>query len=140
MPAFQDFICFQMGTAARTLQKYYNTKFASYGITLAQSWILFALYLKDGLGVKGLAEQLGIDSSAITGLMDRMEKEELLIKRVDPSDRRAFQISLTEKGRKLAEEVFPIADRLNESMKAALENSEWNAFMSFVQKVEDYCK
>lgn len=140
MPSFQDFICFQMGIATRTLQKYYNAKFSSYGLTLAQSWILFALYLDDGLGVKGLAEKLGLDSSAVTGLIDRMEKEELLVRKVDPADRRAFQICLTPKGRNLAEEIFPIADQLNESMKAALEKGEWNAIMSFVNKIQQYCK
>jgi DNA-binding MarR family transcriptional regulator len=122
------------------MQKYYNAKFSGYGLTLAQSWILFALYINDGLGVKGLAEKLGLDSSAVTGLIDRLEKEKLLERRVDPADRRAFQICLTPKGRKLAEEVFPIADQLNESMKSALEKGEWNAVMSFVNKVQQYCK
>ncbi|MGE5455474.1 MAG: MarR family winged helix-turn-helix transcriptional regulator [Methylocystaceae bacterium] len=140
MPSFNDFVCFQMGLAARTLQKYYNLKYSSYGITLAQSFILFALYDQDGLGVKGLAEKLGLDSSAVTGLLDRMEKEEFLVKKIDPTDRRAFQISLTPKGRGLAEEIFPITNELNESMQSSVSKEEWKAFMSFVSKIEEYCK
>ena len=138
--SFQDFICFQMGIAARTLQKYYNARFSTYGLTLAQSFILLALYEKDGLGVKGLAEHLFLDSSAITGLIDRMEKEDLLERRIDPEDRRAFHIHLTPKGRNLAEQILPISKELNESMKLALDKDEWNGFMSFVKKIQEYYK
>ncbi|MBF7084185.1 MarR family transcriptional regulator [Desulfallas sp. Bu1-1] len=140
MPAFHEYICFQVGIAARVLQKYYNAKYSDYGLTLAQSFILLALYEKDGLGVKGLAEYLFLDSSAVTGLIDRMEKEDLLKRRVDPEDRRAFQISLTQKGRNLAEQILPISKDLNESMKLALNKEEWNGLMSFVKKIQEYCK
>lgn len=129
-----------MGIAARTLQKYYNAKLSTYGLTLAQSFILLALYEKNGLGVKGLAEQLFLDSSAVTGLIDRMEKENLLERRTDPEDRRAFQINLTTKGRNLAEQILPASKELNESMKLALDKEEWNGFMSFVRKIQEYCK
>lgn len=140
MPEFQDFICFQMGFAARTLQKYYNAKYAEYGITLPQSFILFALYEQDGLGVKALAEKLFIDNSAITGLIDRMEKEDLLERKTDPTDRRAFQIILTTKGRRLAEDIFPITEHINNKMKSALDKKEWDAFMSAVTKIDKLCR
>lgn len=140
MPIFEDYVCFQMGIAARTLQKYYNVKYSDYGLTLAQSFILLALYEQDGLGVKGLAERLFLDSSAITGLIDRMEKEGLLERRTDPEDRRAFQINLTLKGRNLAEQILPISQDLNDSLKLTLNDAEWNGVMSFVKKIQEYCK
>lgn len=140
MPSFHDFICFQMGVAARTLQKYYNARYAAYGLTLAQSFILLALYEKDGLSVKGLAEYLYLDSSAVTGLIDRMEKEALLERNADPKDRRSFRISLTAKGRNLARKILPISVELNDNMKSILDDGEWNGAISFARKIQEYCK
>jgi DNA-binding MarR family transcriptional regulator len=133
---FTTLFCFQLGSAARKIQKYYNNKYAEYGITVAQSFILFSLLENDGLYVKSLAERLIIDSSAITGLVDRLEKENLVERRVDPEDRRAFRIFLTEKGRNLANTISPIALEFNEKLKAGLNKEEEDAFRKFLSRVE----
>ena len=78
MDRLQDSLCFKLGSSARSMQKQYNAHCAEYGITIAQSFILFLLLAEDGLNPKTLAEQLEIDGSAITGLVDRLEKESLV--------------------------------------------------------------
>lgn len=138
---FKDFLCFKIGLAARKIQKYNNSKFAEYGITVAQSNILFCLLESDGLNVKNLAEWLCIDSSAITALMDRLEKENLIERRVDPEDRRALRIYLTEKGRDLAQRIYPIAEEFNRKIKDNLrpeERDTINYFLSNVKNVESF--
>lgn len=137
MKSFKDFICFQLGAATRKIQKYYNSRYAQFGITIAQSFILFSLLENEGMNAKSLAEQLDIDSSAITGLIDRMEKEGLVERRIDPSDRRAFCISLTEEGRKLAEAVLPVAEEFNDRLKSGLKKSEERALVNFLRRVEN---
>lgn len=118
MDSFNNFICFQMGVAARKLHKYYNTRFSEYGITLTQSFILFALMMQDGQNVKNLAERLSLESPAVTGLIDRLEKEQMVERRNDPDDRRALRVYLTEKGRELAEKLIPIAVEFNNKLKS----------------------
>lgn len=136
MGSFVDFLCFKLGSAARKIQKYYNNRFAEFGITIAQSFILFALLENNGLNVKSLAELLDLDSSAITGLVDRLEKEKLVERRVDLRDRRAFRIHLTRKGKSLAEKVFPIAVEYNEKLKTGLEKDEEMALIKFFKRIE----
>lgn len=136
MESLTTLLCFQLGSAARKIQKYYNKKFEEYGITVAQSFILFSLLESDGLYVKCLAERLDIDSSAITGLVDRLDKEKLVERRVDPEDRRAFRIFLTEKGKKLAETLAPIGQEFNKKLKDGMKKEELAAFKKFLQKID----
>ena len=120
MQELTDFLCFQLGVAARKLHKYYNSKFSSYGITLTQSFIIFSLLTRDGQSIKSLAENLYLESPAVTGLVDRLEKEKLLERRADTGDRRALKVFLTPRGRELAEQLEPIANEFNERLKLAL--------------------
>lgn len=52
-----------------------------------------------------LGRLLGLDKSSITGLVDRAQRRDLVTRTVSAADRRAFQVSITVAGRRLAEEV-----------------------------------
>lgn len=133
---FTDYLCFRLGAAARKIQRYYNAKLGEYGITIGQSFILLSLLERDGRNVKELAERLLIDSSAITGLVDRLEKEELVERRPDERDRRALRIHLTPKGALLARELEPTADEVNRSLGNGLSPSEMQALDKFFRMVD----
>ncbi len=136
MDSLQDFLCFKLGSAARSMQKHYNSRCAEFGITIAQSFILFLLISEDGLNPKTMAEQLEIDGSAITGLVDRLEKEGLVERRSDPRDRRAFCVFLTRKGRRKAEDVLPAAMEVNKRLKASLEKGDEQVVSRFLENVK----
>lgn len=135
MENFTDFVCFQIGAAARKIQNYYNGVYRQYGITLGQSFILFALMQKEGLSIGNLAERLLLDNSALTGLVDRMEKEDLVIRKVDPEDRRVFLIYLTKKGRDLADTIYPIAREFNHRLVRELSSEQKKAFSVLMNQV-----
>jgi DNA-binding MarR family transcriptional regulator len=51
-----------------------------------------------------LGRHLGLDKSSISGLVDRAQRRGLVARTVSPTDRRAFRVSLTDDGRRLAAE------------------------------------
>lgn len=132
-----DYICFQVGAAARKIQRYYNNRLAEHGITIGQSFILLSLLDRDGQNVKELAEHLGIDSSAITGLVDRLEKENLVARGADERDRRALRIHLTDKGTKLIESLLPVANEFNDNLEEGLTKSERSALKKFFRMIDE---
>jgi DNA-binding MarR family transcriptional regulator len=133
---FTDYICFKVGSAARKIQRYYNSKLAEHGITIGQSFILLSLRERDGQNVKELAGKLAIDSSAITGLVDRLEKADLVERRADERDRRALRIHLTEKGAKLVSSMVTLGNQFNDGLKEGLNKSELAALEKFFQMVD----
>jgi DNA-binding MarR family transcriptional regulator len=53
--------------------------------------------------MQDLGRHLGLDKSSISGLVDRAERRGLVRRSPSPADRRAFQVSITEPGRQLAD-------------------------------------
>ena len=52
-----------------------------------------------------LGRHLGLDKSSITGLVDRAQRRGLVTRTVSAVDRRSFQVSITDTGRHLVEQV-----------------------------------
>ncbi len=59
---------------------------------------LLALWNEDSVKGKELGKRAGLEPSTMTGLLDRMEKDGLVVRKPDPNDRRANLICLTKKG------------------------------------------
>ena len=67
--------------------------------------VLMSLWQTDGLKVVALGRMAGLEPSTMTGLLDRMERDGLVARRVDPQDRRAQLVELTRLGEELKEPV-----------------------------------
>ncbi|MFG2780153.1 MarR family winged helix-turn-helix transcriptional regulator [Streptomyces prunicolor] len=52
-----------------------------------------------------LGRHLGLDKSSITGLVDRAQRRGLVTRTPSTVDRRSFQVSITDAGRQLVEQV-----------------------------------
>jgi DNA-binding MarR family transcriptional regulator len=71
-----------------------------------------------------LGRFLGLDKSSVSGLVARAQRRGLVIRTVSPSDRRAFQVSITADGRQLAEQIGArFAERI-ETLAACLSNRD----------------
>lgn len=137
MNSFTDYLCFRLGALTRRIQRDYNNKFAELNITLGQSFVLFHLLENDGSSVKDIAAAVQLDPPAITGLVDRLIKEDLVERRVDPDDRRTTNIFLTVLGRETAQKAGVIASDFNETMKQALPGGEMESFQDALTALEN---
>ena len=61
--------------------------------------VLLILWQEDGLQAAALGRRAGLEPSSMTGILDRMERDELIERVADPDDRRAQRIFLTDSGR-----------------------------------------
>lgn len=57
------------------------------------------------LSLSELSERIRAQNSTVTGIIDRMEREGLVVRERSKEDRRVVYIRLTPKGRRLAEEI-----------------------------------
>lgn len=74
--------------------------------------VLFALYEKDRVSIKELAERSQLACSTLTGVLQRMEDAGLVTRRRDASDGRLVRIGLTKLGRKLESKCREVAQRM----------------------------
>jgi len=91
---------FLLNVAQRRLRRWLAAQPPTGGVTAAQSGLLFVLGKKDGalMGEAGAALDMGMPG--ISGLADRMVEANLIEKRADLDDGRAWRLWLTPSGRK----------------------------------------
>ena len=82
------------------------------------------LWSSDGITQAQLARRVAIEQPTMVGTIDRMERDGLVIRIPDPTDRRASRITLTERGWALRDELVPLADGVNREATAALTPDE----------------
>lgn len=82
--------------------------FERFDISEAQFNVLNLLaHAKEPTSQRALAAELLTDKSAVTGLVDRMERKELIRRKASPDDRRVYHLELTPKGLALWKKVRP---------------------------------
>lgn len=136
MHNFTAFWCFRLAALGRKISRNYSAQFAPFGITATQSFVIFDLVDHDGSSVKDIAFRIQLDSPAVTGVIDRLVKEQLVQRIEDPSDRRSLQIFLTPKGLHMAEELMPLSDEFNRNLQAGFNPDELELFKNFLARLE----
>lgn len=98
-PRREHRLVFLLNVAQRRLQRWMAARTLYRGVTAAQSGLLFMLGQRDGvlMGEAGTALDLG--PPGISGLVDRMAAANLIRRRADPDDGRAWRLWLTPSGR-----------------------------------------
>ena len=97
------------GLVERVMQPY----FAQFGISGAQWGVLRNLHRAEGEGLHGLrltdlSRRMLIRPPSVTGIVDRLEKMRLIVRKASPTDLRAKEVALTIEGRQLVERVLTV--------------------------------
>lgn len=71
---------------------------AKYGLTAPQYQLLLAAVQNADMTLGGLSDQLNCSRGNVTGIVDRLERDEWLKRERSTSDRRVITVKLTEKG------------------------------------------
>ncbi len=133
---FKDCLCFQVGRVARKMSRITREKVTQYGLTTAQFFLLNALYEEDGILISALASKVALDKATLTGLLDRLERDDLTERRADPGDRRAIRVHLTAKAEGLRAELTELYHDNNGMFLSLLSQEEKEVFERVVNKLE----
>jgi DNA-binding MarR family transcriptional regulator len=82
-----------------------------------------------------LAQQLGVDRTVMTYLLDDLEKAGLVERRPDPADRRARRLTATESGKELLCTLDRRLRLAEEHMLGALDESDRETLRGLLQRV-----
>ncbi len=125
-----DRLLFLLSKAQYKLTNYLKSQFKAQGVNISpgQMGILFLLEQQDLRSMSELSNILEIDNSAITRLVDRLEKSGLVIRRSNPKDRRQYLIGITQKGMQQALKARDISTAVNNKIKEGFTDSEIEVF------------
>jgi DNA-binding MarR family transcriptional regulator len=105
------------------------------GITSTQASILFMLAVGKCVTAADIAREYGIDASAVTRLIDRLEKRGLLSRVRSEEDRRVVRLALTDEGQLTAGKVPAIFTRVLDNLLNGLSPEEVGFLKSMLRRV-----
>jgi len=85
----------------RALRQYSPDAWMDLSLTTAQLKSLFFIDNEGSTNFTKLAAALGVTSSNVTGIVDRLVEQELVSRKENPEDRRVLLLSVTGKGKEL---------------------------------------
>jgi len=105
-------------------------------ITMAQFMALEVLYNKGELSVQEIVSKVLSSSGNMTVVIKNLERDGLVIRRLNPGDGRSSLISLSSKGKLLMDKIFPLhIANLCDAFKV-LSNSEKEKMINLLKKLK----
>lgn len=126
--------------AAQVLHRNAAKTFKEGGLTLAQFSVLESLYHKGDMRICQIIEKTLSTGGNMTVVIDNLVKLGMIHKFVDPDDRRATMIRLSDTGRSLIEEIFPKHLQETEVLFEPLSNEEKETLIALLKKLTQYSK
>ncbi|WP_139997072.1 MarR family winged helix-turn-helix transcriptional regulator [Paenibacillus paridis] len=106
-----------------------------YDITPEQYGVLSRLFRKDGISQKQLSELIVRDQTSIGKVLDKLERKELIVRQDDPTDRRAFLLYLTTKGRELAELLVSHVEAIHAKASEGIAEEDIDVFVKVINQL-----
>jgi DNA-binding MarR family transcriptional regulator len=119
----------------RLIRRSFDERARGIGVTRPQWRVLSVLLRTEGINQGGLAELLEVEPITLCRMMDRLQEADLVERRPDPADRRAWRLYLTAKARDLLEQLRPLADGMFEDALVGLSVADQAQMMASLDRV-----
>lgn len=111
-----------------------------YDITIDQWLVLKTLQENKHLSQNQISELVFKDFASTTRIIELLVQKQYIHRKINTTDRRKFELEITEKGNKIIEDIYPI---VIENRKQALKNltsEEVNNLKDYLEKLIINCK
>ena len=133
----RDQFGFRLGRLARFWRARLDEKMRPHGLTQAR-WVVMVHLRRGGNGFKQkeLADFVGIEGPTLVHILDNLEKQRLIERRQDKSDRRGKTIHLTDEGCKLLKILDDVVAEVRLENLAGISDSDLEHCLMVFENIE----
>lgn len=117
-----------------------NEKLKSIDLTYAQANVLLQLKVVISLSQDDLCKRLLLDKARVSRLVKQLEEKDYINKNISTTDRRIFEISISDKGMMAIEDILEMLDECNEYILKGLSENEVNQLIMTLDKLVENVK
>lgn len=128
-------VAFVTNMASKTLSDSLNNRLLKYGVTKSQWIAMYYINRSGNLNNNDLAELMGAKQPTISGIIDRLERENLIIREEDKNDKRKKFIHLTKKGEEINKELTDIAQDFRDVCLEGIDEKDQEIFLDILKKM-----
>ena len=100
-----------------------------------QGRILYVLWQDDGISIRTLSDRCGLAITSLTTMLERMEKQELIVRVQSPSDKRKTLLYLTDRARQLKTDYDSVSAQMGGIYYRGFSEDEIDLFEIFLERV-----
>ncbi|MFG1204978.1 MarR family transcriptional regulator [Xanthobacter aminoxidans] len=108
---------------------------AGLGLTPGEARALAHINVNPGLRQSALAEKMSVEPMTLVGFLDRLEALGLVVREVDPTDRRAKIVALTDAARPYLDGIEQAAARAREEATRGFSDEERAQLREFLDRI-----
>jgi DNA-binding MarR family transcriptional regulator len=120
---------------SRLIRRNFDERTRAIGVTRPQTHVLSILSRYDGINQGGLADLLEVEPITAGRMIDRLQDAELVERRADPGDRRAWKLHLTPRGEQLLDKLRPFALETFEVALEGIGETERAELMAMLERI-----
>jgi MarR family transcriptional regulator, transcriptional regulator for hemolysin len=126
---------FLLKDVSRLYVRRFEQRAGALGLTLPECRALVYLAMHEGISQVQLAELTDIDPMTLVRILDRMESDGWLERRIDPADRRARRLHLKAKAKPLVDSIWKLAELTREEAFARIPKKQTGVLIALLDKV-----
>ncbi|WP_348921083.1 MarR family winged helix-turn-helix transcriptional regulator [Enterococcus rotai] len=130
-----DCMNFLLSVSQHKVFKYYSKLLQEYNITPAQAGILTCLWSEKQLTPKEIGKRLCLEAPTISGLLDKMQKQELINREIDVNNRRIVFVTATEKADNMKPNIEKATKAMNQVVLSSFSDEEAILLKKFLNKI-----
>jgi len=120
--------CFPLYAASREVIKMYKPLLDKYNLTYTQYIAMLVMWEYEKISVKEMGQKLYLDSGTLTPVIKKLVAMGYVQKYRDQNDDRVVIVEITDKGRKLKEEILDVPNqmicKIGENIQEAIQLKE----------------
>lgn len=120
---------------ARLVRLSFDKRARQIGVTRPQWQVLSVLARNEGINQGALADLLEVEAVTAGRMIDRMQEAQLVERRPDPADRRAWRLYLSARGAELVDTLRPLAHETYEIALSGIDESERQHLQALLEKM-----
>lgn len=124
-----------LAQVSRLMRRSFDERARAIGITRPQSHVLGILNRNEGINQGGLAEILEVEPITAGRMIDRLQDAELVERRPDPEDRRAWRLYLTPRGEELLGKLRPFAAETIDIALEGIDEAQRDELMAVLERI-----
>ena len=109
--------------------------FNEFGLTEQRWRVLRVLWEHEAVTLNRLADQTLIPAPSLVGIVDRLERDQLVTRQRSEADRRKVNVVLTSQGAALEDVIMPRVARTDAELKQSIDGDTWTRVLDGLQVI-----
>lgn len=132
-------IFFLIVKAEQAIASFFRQELVKSGlkVTPGQTGVLYLLEKSDKMTMSELSLSLEMDNSAVTRIVDRLEKAGFVKRELNPDDRRAFYVMITAQGIDEIKKTKSTVRGMNKKIEAEFSEEELEVFRRNLVRIKE---